>query len=94
MRVRILEAFAAGIPVVTTTIGLEGIDARLNEDVLVADTPAEFASAVIRLLNDQNLQIKLAENGRKLVENKYDWSIALKGLGDLYGDIGKDKPVY
>ncbi len=52
MRVRILEALAQAMPLVTTTIGLEGIDAQPGEEVLVADTAQDFAAEVIRLMDD------------------------------------------
>jgi glycosyltransferase involved in cell wall biosynthesis len=84
MRVRILEAFARAVPVVTTTVGLEGIQAHPGRDVLVADHPAEFADAVIRILNDKVLQTQLATNGRCLVESNYDWQVVLKDLDDVY----------
>lgn len=90
MRVRILEAFARGVPVVTTTIGLEGIDARPGQDVLVADTPAEFADAVCRLLNDPQLQAQLAANGRRLAEERYDWKVVLKTVGELYEKLAQE----
>ncbi len=88
MRVRILEAFARAMPVVTTTVGLEGIQAQPGEDVLVADGPDDFAGAVIRLLNDKALQDRLAINGRRLVERKYDWHITLQNLDKVYQQIG------
>ena len=84
MRVRILEAFAFGMPVVTTTIGLEGIDAVPNHDVLVADKPKEFAKQTIKLLEDVLLQEKLSVNGRKLAEKKYDWQVVLKDMESIY----------
>lgn len=84
MRVRILDAFARGMPVVTTTIGLEGIQAQLNEDVLVADHPCDFAGAVIKLLQDRPQQNRLASNGRQLVERKYDWQVVLRELDKTY----------
>lgn len=84
MRVRILEAFAHSMPVVTTTIGLEGIEAQPGHDVLVEDTPAGFAKAVVRTLNDPGLQKTLAENGRELVNRKYDWRAVLKELDAVY----------
>ncbi len=84
MRVRILEAFARAMPVVTTTIGLEGIDAQPGTDVLVADTPADFADAVLRLMQDQSLQASLASNGRQLVESRYDWQVVLGELDKTY----------
>jgi polysaccharide biosynthesis protein PslH len=86
MRVRILEAFARGMPMVTTTIGLEGIDAAPGVDVLVEDTPEQFANAVIKLLLDEKLQRTLAENGRQLVEKKYDFRVVLGALRKVYQD--------
>jgi polysaccharide biosynthesis protein PslH len=84
IRVRILEAFARGMPVVTTGVGLEGIDARPGVDVLVADEPEKLAEAIVGLLSDQQLQDTLAANGRKLAEEKYDWQIVLKQLESIY----------
>jgi glycosyltransferase involved in cell wall biosynthesis len=84
MRVRILEAFAYGMPVVTTSIGLEGIEARCGADVLVADSAAEFANAVTVLLQNRALQERLASNGRRLAETRYDWRVALSALGQVY----------
>jgi len=84
MRVRILEAFARGMPVVTTTIGLEGINARPGEDVLVADDPESFARAVIRLAQDVELQARISTNGRRLAETEYDWQVVLSKLAAIY----------
>ncbi len=84
MRVKILEAFARGIPVVSTTIGVEGIEARAGEHLLVADDPAEFARAVIRVLRDRDEGARLAKAGRQLVETRYDWRSTLSGLDDVY----------
>jgi polysaccharide biosynthesis protein PslH len=84
MRVRILEAFARAMLVVTTTVGLEGIQAQPGRDLLVADRPADFADAVVRLLNDKALQAQLPTSGRCLVENKYDWQVILKDLDNVY----------
>lgn len=84
MRVRILEAFAYGMPVVTTTTGLEGIEAAVGRDVFVADTPETFSLDVIRLLKDRTLQECLAFNGRKLAEEQYDWNVVLRRLKELY----------
>jgi len=84
MRVRILEAFAYAMPIVTTTVGLEGIKAQPGNDILVEDDPEAFASAVIQLLNDKELQNQLAANGRRLVEMKYDWQVTLRDLEKVY----------
>lgn len=87
MRVRILEALAYGEAVVTTTIGLEGIDAKPGKEVLVADSPQDFAEAVIRLLEDFELREELARNGRRLVERSYDWRGIFKNIDDIYQGI-------
>jgi glycosyltransferase involved in cell wall biosynthesis len=84
MRVRILEALARGIPVVTTTTGVEGIDAVDGKHLLVADEPARFADAVARLLGDSNLRMSLSESGRRLVEERYDWRVVLPKLEAVY----------
>jgi polysaccharide biosynthesis protein PslH len=86
MRVRILEAFAHAMPIITTSVGLEGIEAVPGEDVLVADTVDEFAGRVVNLLGDKNLQSKLAERGRCLAEKRYDWRVVLKKLDEVYGN--------
>jgi glycosyltransferase involved in cell wall biosynthesis len=88
MRVRILEAFARAIPVVTTTVGLEGINAQPDKDVLVADSPGAFAKAVIQLLYNENLQNQLSKAGRRLVESKYDWQVTLKDMEKVYQKFG------
>jgi glycosyltransferase involved in cell wall biosynthesis len=87
MRVRILEAFAYAMPVVTTTVGLEGIHAAPGHDVIVADTPAEFASRTAVLLQDISLQDKLAANGRKLATEKYDWQAVLSAMRPIYEQV-------
>ncbi len=84
MRVRILEGFAWGIPMVTTTLGLEGIDARPGRDVLVADSADEFAHSVVQVLRDPELRADLVYNGRLLVEQRYDWKVALRTLSQVY----------
>ncbi len=84
MRVRILEAFAYAMPVVTTTVGLEGIHAAPDHDVLVADTPADFASRTVQLLQDVSLQDKLAANGRALATTRYDWQAVLAAMKPIY----------
>ena len=84
MRVKILEAFARGVPVVTTKVGVEGIEAVPGEHLLVADSPHEFAQAVIRVLRDRAEAERLARAARQLVEARYDWRVALRGLDDVY----------
>jgi glycosyltransferase involved in cell wall biosynthesis len=87
MRVKILEAFARGVPIVSTRVGVEGIDAQDDVHLLVADDPEAFAEAVMRLLRDHALGRRLAIAGRQLVEREYDWRTALRGLDNVYAGI-------
>lgn len=87
MRVRILEGFARAMPVITTTVGLEGIDARPGVDVMVEDSPEDFALSVVNLLRDNGLQHQLSVNGRRLVEEKYDWQVVLEDLDKIYNSL-------
>ncbi len=86
MRVRILESFARAMPIVTTTVGMEGIDAVPDEHLLVADTESGFADKVSRLLQDEALQQALAVNGRRLAETCYDWRSVLGQLDEVYAE--------
>jgi len=84
MRVKILEAFARGLPVVTTTLGYEGIEATPGEHLLVADDPAGFAEAVVRLATDELFARRLTRNARPLVKAKYDWRRVGEALDAAY----------
>ncbi len=79
-RLKILEAWAAGVPVVSTTIGAEGLSARSGEHLLVADGAASFAAAVDRLLDCKNLRHSLAANARLLLEKEFTWDAAWQKL--------------
>ena len=70
-RFKILEAGACKIPLVSTTLGAEGIPVVDGEHILIADNPKDFADAIVRLLEDKELANKLAENCLDLVREKY-----------------------
>jgi glycosyltransferase involved in cell wall biosynthesis len=72
-RLKILEALALGTPVVSTSKGAEGLDLEKNRDILLADNPSAFASAVLRVLDDLTLRTHLADNGRQKVLEHYTW---------------------
>ena len=84
MRVKILNGLAQGIPIVSTTLGCEGIAVVPGRDILVADDPADFATAVLRALNEADLARQLSLNGRKLAESRYDYRLACISLDDIY----------
>jgi glycosyltransferase involved in cell wall biosynthesis len=72
-RIKILDAFAMGLPVVSTSLGCAGLTVRDDHHLLVADDPACFADAVVRLLDDATLRMTLRSNARKLIEERYQW---------------------
>jgi glycosyltransferase involved in cell wall biosynthesis len=84
MRVKILNALAEGIPIVSTTLGYEGIEVTPGWDILVGDTPEAFAAQVLRVFNDPDLGRQLSSNGRRLAREKYDYRNACCTLGDVY----------
>lgn len=73
-RLKILEAWAAGVPVAATGIGASGLEGEHGVHYLRADTVEELADATTRLLTEDNLGFNLARNARSLVEARYDWS--------------------
>jgi polysaccharide biosynthesis protein PslH len=79
-RFKILEAWAAGLPVVSTALGAEGLPARHGHHLLIADTAESFAAAVSKLLNDSTLRCELARAGRLLVESEFTWEKAWESL--------------
>jgi glycosyltransferase involved in cell wall biosynthesis len=86
-RLKILEAMAFGRPVVSTTIGAEGLHVADGENILLADAPEAFAAAIARLLGDAALAGRLARAGRRFVEAHHDWdTIAARQL-DIYDEM-------
>jgi glycosyltransferase involved in cell wall biosynthesis len=79
-RFKILEAWSAGLPVVSTTIGAEGLPARDGENLLLADGGSGFAEAVTRVLENANLRRQLGRAGRLLLEQEFTWDAAWKKL--------------
>lgn len=77
-RLKIFEAMGMGKAIVSTTIGAEGLPVRHGEDVLLADSPDDFASSVVRLLEDAAERRRLGNAARELVETKYSWASVAK----------------
>lgn len=82
-RVKILEAWAAATPVVSTTVGMEGLPARAGEHLLVANSPGEFCAAVSSLLSSESLRARVGGAGRKLYEKQFTWQAGWKPLESL-----------
>jgi glycosyltransferase involved in cell wall biosynthesis len=80
---KILEAFAAELPVVSTRIGAAGLKAEHGEHLLLADTPDAMAGGVVQLLQDPERAAVIARRARRLAEERYDWSRSGADLSDL-----------
>jgi glycosyltransferase involved in cell wall biosynthesis len=72
-RIKILEAMAAGVPVVSTTVGAEGLRLHSHQDLILADDADGLASAVLRVLTEHLLRRALAENGLRRVKEDFSW---------------------
>ncbi|MCE5228211.1 glycosyltransferase [bacterium] len=83
-RLKLLEAFSAGIAVVSTKIGCEGLEVENEKHLLIADEPEAFADAVDRLARQPRLRQELTANARRLVEDRYGWGAIGERLAGLY----------
>ena len=92
-RLKILEAMAMGRPVVSTSQGAEGLEVTDGVDILLADTPEEFAKHIFALVADPQLGRRLGIAGRKLVETRYDWSICLRRVDNFYHTLAGHLPA-
>ena len=86
---KILEAWAAGCPVVATSMGAETVLARNGCNLLVADDPKRLADAVISVLQDPTLRASLATNGRRTVEEHYNWAAQARILEGIFEQIAR-----
>ncbi len=89
---KILDALAVGRPVVTTSLGNEGIAAKPGCGLLIADDPQMFAEHVIQLLTDDLLWMTITQNGWHFVRTKYDSSAILNQLEEIYASLLERKP--
>jgi glycosyltransferase involved in cell wall biosynthesis len=86
-RYKNFEAFASGLPVITTSVGIGGTDATDGVDVIVRDEPLEIAKAAIDLLEDKKKYQMISENAKKMVAQKYDWAPIAKHLSNIYESL-------
>jgi polysaccharide biosynthesis protein PslH len=88
-RLKILESMALGRPVVSTSVGCEGLEVVDREHIMIADTPAEFAERVIVLLTDNHMAGSLSRRARHVVQDKYDWPTMGERLLAVYNELRK-----
>jgi len=86
-RIKIIEYLAMGKPVVTTSVGCEGLAVENGRNMLVADDPAEQARQIKQVLEDGRFATDLGREGRKLAEEKYDWRVYVPRLKSVYESI-------
>jgi GT2 family glycosyltransferase len=84
VRVKILEAFASGIPVIATPLGAEGLDCQDGRELLLAEGADRFVAATIALFENPARAEALARNARQALEQKWDWSVVIPRLEESY----------
>lgn len=93
MRTKLLEAMAAGLPIITTSVGIEGTKLQPGRDVLVADQPVDMVESIQTLLASQSDRERFAHAARHMAEIWYDWSRCLWPLEPLYQHLLVPKAV-
>jgi sugar transferase (PEP-CTERM/EpsH1 system associated) len=86
-RLKILEAMAMERPVISTSLGAEGLEVQPGVNILIADEPAQFVRQIRWLIAEPQAADRLGKAGRRLVEDKYDWRMCLYGLERLYDRV-------
>jgi polysaccharide biosynthesis protein PslH len=87
MRVKILDAWLWGLPIVSTPIGAEGIELRDGENIMLAEGAVPFADTVVRLLTDEGLNQRLRTAGRAWVEETYAWRAVYRRVDQVYAKL-------
>lgn len=86
-RIKILDAWSMGMPIVATTIATEGLSAQPDDNLLIADNERDFVRQIMRILNDRQLAQRLGARGRETVSTQYAWPIVGKRLRDVYASL-------
>lgn len=91
-RFKLMEALASGLPVVTTTVGCEGLDPEPDVHMVLADTPETFAAAVLHLIDDPATAQQLAQRGREWVVAQHAWSHSARMVAEAYEHLIAAQP--
>lgn len=86
-RLKILEAMAAGLPIVSTSVGVAGLNVEHEKHVLVSDNYAGLAKETVRLLSNKKLYEKIMKNGQYFVRERFDWESIVKLHDDIYKKV-------
>lgn len=92
-RGKILEAMAIGRPVVSTSLGAQGIPVDQRENIIVADDPAEFAQGVLDMMNDDSLFERIRAKARKMVEENFAWEKGIQIMEEVLKRMLREKPL-
>jgi glycosyltransferase involved in cell wall biosynthesis len=87
MRVKVLEALAAGKALVATRLATEGLDVTSGEELLLAETDEELAEAIVSLLLDEERRVALAQSARRWAETHLDWDAVVRAHEELYASV-------
>ena len=84
---KVLEAMACGTPVVSSSLAVSAISITPEQDLCLADDPAQFAEVLIRLLEDPERQKKIGQAGRRFVETQHSWAAVTARLAQVYQEV-------
>jgi len=90
-RTKFFEAMACGLPIVTTPEGIEGIEAKEGQDVVIGSDFKEIAEKTVELLKNHSLRERIGQNGRRLVAREYSWSKSAETLLKIYRQIAQNE---
>jgi glycosyltransferase involved in cell wall biosynthesis len=88
-RIKILAAMAAGVPVVSSSIGCEGLEVEDGKNIAIADNPSDFSNKISRFLLDRDLRDQVGSAGRILIEKRYSNEIGMKILKDFWDNLSR-----
>lgn len=83
-RLKIIEAMSMSKAVVSTPIGAEGLHVKHEHDILIAESPQEFANQIERVLRDPQLAARLGAQARRTADDEYSWKAAAQRLSDFF----------
>ena len=88
---KVLEAMAMKLPVVTSSLGNEGIDASPGKEIFVEDEPNAFANRVVEILKNEHLRMEIGSNARSFVERKFAWANVLDRMNEIHSKISRNQ---